>query len=44
MWFVTPEMGAARFSIKETGVRHFKTRQEAQAAIERAWSVPRHQA
>lgn len=42
MWFVTPEMGAARFSIKETGVRHFKTRPEAQAAIERAWSVPRH--
>lgn len=42
VWDVTPEMGAARFGLKETPVKAFKHRPEAQAAIERAWAVPRH--
>lgn len=44
VWSVTPEMGAARFRLTETPVKHFKSRAEAQSAIERAWALPRHPA
>lgn len=44
VWKVTDDMGAARFGLKETPVRGFKSRIEAQEAIERAWAISRHPA
>lgn len=44
VWDVTSDMGAARFGLKETPVKAFKHRPEAQTAIEQAWAVPRHSA
>lgn len=42
MWAVTPDMPAARFNVKESPVKDFKSRKDAQRAIERAWAIPRH--
>lgn len=44
MWTVTPDMEPSRLGIKETPVKVFKSRAQAQAAIERAWAIPRHDA
>lgn len=42
VWNVTDDMGAARFGLKETPVKGFATRIQAQRAIELAWAIPRH--
>lgn len=43
MWTVTADMEPARYGIKETPIKVYKSRPDAQAAIERAWAIPRHE-
>lgn len=42
LWFVTSSMGAHRLGIKESPIRHFKSRMEAQISMEAVWNIPRH--
>ena len=43
VWYVTATMGASRFGLKESRIRHFKSRMEAQITMEAVWRIPRHQ-
>lgn len=41
VWDVTPDMGSAQLGLGTTSVKGFRSRVDAQKAIESAWAVPR---
>lgn len=43
-WDVTADMPSSRFNLTQVPIKGFKSIQAAQAAIESAWAIPRHQA